>query len=87
MSTNHYSHTKNGSFFLIKVGFRIYMLVALENYGSFFVSGTSHFLYGDRGANDLCGKFPPMVSEKYLAIFNHAYFYNDARQSHKEVIY
>ena len=40
---------------------------------------TGHFLYGDRGIKDLCGRFPPTDSEKYLTIFNRSNFWIEAR--------
>ena len=42
---------------------------------------TGHFLYGDRGIKDLCGRFPPTDSEKYLMTPNRSNFRNEVRQS------
>ena len=48
--SDHYSGTKNDPFFETKLGFREYVVAALQIYGSFFVSkwnfNGSFFIWG-----------------------------------------
>jgi len=55
------------------------VVAALKIYGSFSGCIMDHFLGGDRGINDLCGKFPPTNWEKYLMTLNHSNFWIEVR--------